>query len=268
MGDIFEWDGEDVVRMAHLFDVYDYDRALIGSILERRQSGRIFCDAVNDPKCAVLFHLGHYAYVAGDVDGVHVKALIETIPYEQGVNVDAYELFVPEATWISALGITFQERLRKGGYAYTTFTDSVLAWIQEWPERVPEGMQLIQMNEILAQQAEEALYVATGETWDSFARFVAEGFGFVLMSGANLIGAISTFSIGEGLAEIDIAVRKDFRRQGLATLLGCAFVDHCLKNGLTPSWTANEGNLGSLATARKLGFVDRFVLPCFKIAKE
>ncbi len=124
------------------------------------------------------------------------------------------------------------------------------------------------MDVELARSAEQerTLQVATAQTWGSFERFVERGFGFVVLArNGELAGAISTFGLGEGEAEIDIATRKDYRRQGLTTLMGCAFVAHCLENDLTPSWTANHGNHGSPATARKLGFVERFILPCFSI---
>lgn len=129
-------------------------------------------------------------------------------------------------------------------------------------------MRVQRMDAELARRAQEqkTLQVATGANWGSHERFVQSGFGFVVVAGEDtLAAAISTFAIGSGETEIDITTATDFRRQGMATLMGCAFVAHCLKHDLTPSWTANYGNSGSTATARRLDFVDRFALPCFTI---
>ena len=267
MGGITELEPSMFHRVVSLFDTYDYDRSLIDGVFEQHQKGRIFCDDVGDPQCAVMFHPGDYAYLAGDPQAVNVRALVEQIPSAKGVVVDEYEFISPRNTiWIAALNATFGDRLRRDGYEYFTFTDVKRVWIQNWQNRVPSGLQVMAMDAELARRAEETLRVATTQTWGSVEHFIAGGFGFVVVAeDGDIAGAISTFGLGKGEAEIDIATHKDYRRQGLATLMGCAFVDHCLAHDLTPSWTANYGNFGSTATARKLGFVDRFILPCFTI---
>ena len=256
-------------HVAHLFDTYDYDRCLIGSVLERHQAGLIFCDDTLDPQCAVLYHPGDYGYLAGDPESGDLRTIIEEAPGAAGIAVSEQELLVPRSTsWIARLWATFGDRLQRGGYEYFSFTSARIDWIRRWPERIPRGMQLVPMDVELARSAEQerTLQVATAQTWGSFEQFVERGFGSVVLArNGELAGAISTFGLGEGEAEIDIATRKDYRRQGLATLMGCAFVAHCLENDLTPSWTANHGNHGSTATGRKLGFVKRFMLPCFSI---
>jgi GNAT superfamily N-acetyltransferase len=129
---------------------------------------------------------------------------------------------VPRSTsWIARLWATFGDRLQRGGYEYFSFTSARIDWIRRWPERIPRGMQLVPMDVELARRAEQerTLQVATAQTWGSFERFVERGFGFVVLArNGELAGAISTFGLGEGEAEIDIATRKDYRRQGLATL--------------------------------------------------
>ena len=259
-------------RVAHLFDAYDYDRCLIGSVLERQQVGLIFCDDTRDPQSAVLFHPGDYGYLAGDPESADLLSLVEEAPAAAGVTLPEQELFVPRSTlWIARLSAAFGDRLQRGAYEYFSFSGNHTDWIMQWPERVPDGMQVVRMDLELARRAQEdeRLQVATAQTWGSFERFVERGFGFVLIAGnGDLLGAISSFALGEGEAEIDIATHRDHRRQGLATLMGCAFIAHCRQNDLTPSWTANHGNQASAATARRLGFVQRFVLPCFTIVER
>jgi GNAT superfamily N-acetyltransferase len=259
-------------RVAHLFDAFDYDRCLIGSVLERHQAGLIFCDDTQDPQCAALYHPGDNGYLAGNPESGDLRRIIEEAPGAAGITVSEQELLVPRSTcWIASLTAAFGDRLQRKAYEYFSFTDANTDWIQRWPERVPAGMQVVPMDLELARRAEQdkTLQVATAQTWGSFERFVENGFGFVVVAGSgDLLGAISSFALGEGEAEIDIATHEDHRRQGLATLMGCAFIAHCLEKDLTPSWTANFGNRGSTATARRLGFVQRFVLPCFTIVER
>lgn len=238
-------------------------------MLERHQVGLIFCDDTQDPQCAVLYHPGNFGYLAGDPESGDLRTLVEEAPGAAGITVSEQELFVPRSTsWIASLSAAFGDRLQRRAYEYFSFTDANTDWIQRWAERVPAGMQVVPMDLELARRAEQdkTLQVATAQTWGSFERFVESGFGFVVLAGSDdLLGAISSFALGEDQAEIDIATHEDYRRRGLATLMGCAFIAHCLEKDLTPSWTANYGNHGSTATARKLGFVERFTLPCFSI---
>ena len=269
MGGIAELGVSEFHRVKPLFDGFDFDRALIGGVFEQHQKGRIFCDDIQAPTCAVMFHPGDYAYLAGHPTGVNIQQLVALVPRDSGVSVGEYEIFcLRNTTWVAELCVAFGDRLKRGGYEYFTFTNAQLDWILKWPERVPKGMRVMQMDAELARRGEDMFHVVAAQTWGSVERFLESGFGFVVVSeNGDLVGAISTFGIGEGMAEIDIATHKDYRRRGLATLMGCAFVDHCLSHKLTPSWTANYGNYGSMATARKLGFVDRFILPCFTLSK-
>lgn len=270
MGKIAELEASMFHRVKSLYDAYDYDRSLIGGVFEQHQKGRIFCDDVDHPKCAAMFHPGDYAYLAGDPKFVDVQDLVEKMPNDAGVVVSDFEIFAPSnTTWVAEFYAAFGDRLARDGYEYFTFTDAKIDWIRKWTARVPDDLQVVKMDLEYARRGQEdkALQVATAKTWGSVERFVAGGFGFVVVAeNGDLAGAISTFGLGEGEAEIDITTHKDYRRQGLATLMGCAFIDHCLSHNLTPSWTANFGNFGSMATARKLGFVDRFILPCFTLS--
>lgn len=267
MSGFTELDASAFHRVRPLFDVYDYDRVLIGGVFEQQQTGRVFCDDLDDPRCAVMLVANDYVYLVGDPTPADIQDMVEEIP--SNVGMDDFEIFCPRNTaWIAALYQVFGDRLKRDGYEYFTFTNTKIEWIQSWQARVPRGMRVERMDADLAKQAEEKLGVATAETWGSVVRFVDDGFGFVVMAeNGDLAGGITTYGVGEGMAEIDIATHKAYRRRGLATLMGCVFVDHCLSHNLTPSWTANYGNFGSMATARKLGFVDRFILPCFSLSK-
>lgn len=55
--------------------------------------------------------------------------------------------------------------------------------------------------------------------------------------------------------EIGIETREAYRGKGLAELSSRALIDYCLENDCTPDWSCLDRNAGSLALARKLGFV-------------
>ena len=268
MAGVIQLHGEDVSRVEPLFAAYDYDRSLIGGVLEDKNPGHVFCEWGANPTAAILFHPVDYAYLAGDARAIRIETLVVDAPRAASLEISDFELFAPrQTTWIAALRAAFGSRLERDTYEYFAFARARESWVRDWQSRLPDGIEVVAMDEDLAQRAQQDrnLQVTTGQTWGGYDRFVESGFGFIALIDGEPVAAISTFSLGHGEAEIDIATHPDYRRRGLATLLGCAYVCHCLDRDLTPSWTTNYGNLGSAATARRLGFVDRFALPCFTI---
>lgn len=59
----------------------------------------------------------------------------------------------------------------------------------------------------------------------------------------------------ETLRDVSINTVESFRRPGMARMCVSYMVGLMRSFGLTPVWGAGEGNLGSLALARKPGFV-------------
>ncbi|MDQ0220661.1 GNAT family N-acetyltransferase [Peribacillus cavernae] len=57
-------------------------------------------------------------------------------------------------------------------------------------------------------------------------------------------------------AEIDIATHKDYRGQGLASVIAKAFIGYSLENKIVPTWDCDVSNKPSIKLAEKLGFVN------------
>lgn len=83
--------------------------------------------------------------------------------------------------------------------------------------------------------------------------FLSTGFGYLALKGTEVISGCSSYGSSEGMMEIEIKTRKDYRRQGLALACGSAFVLECLQRGLIPSWDAE--NLHLVELAEKMGYV-------------
>ena len=56
--------------------------------------------------------------------------------------------------------------------------------------------------------------------------------------------------------EIDVETAESYRNRGFATAAGIEFIDLCLNRSLIPNYSCWEHNIGSVALAKKLGFVE------------
>ncbi len=83
--------------------------------------------------------------------------------------------------------------------------------------------------------------------------FMEYGFGYVALNGRELVAGCSCYGVSEGMMEIEVDTRRDWRRRGLAMACSAAFLLECLEKGLTPNWDAV--NLQSVGLAEKLGYV-------------
>lgn len=117
----------------------------------------------------------------------------------------------------------------------------------------PTGFSLVPVD--------EALYATClSENWSSdlvgaypnAQDFVQRGLAIVALQSGRPVAGCGAYAYADGLMEVEIDTHPDFRRRGLATACGAAFLLGCLERGLVPHWDAMTKI--SLALSRKLGF--------------
>lgn len=82
--------------------------------------------------------------------------------------------------------------------------------------------------------------------------YLQRAFGQAVTLRGRLVCAASCYSVYSRGVEVEIAADPEFRRQGLATAAGAAFLLECIRRELIPHWDA--GNEISLKIAKKLGY--------------
>ena len=109
--------------------------------------------------------------------------------------------------------------------------------------------------------ADEALYEACRlERWSAdlvsafptAPAFSRHGLAVLALKAGRPAAGCGAYAYADGLLEVEIDTHPAFRRQGLATACGAAFILSCLERGLAPHWDAMTAV--SLALAQKLGF--------------
>jgi len=96
--------------------------------------------------------------------------------------------------------------------------------------------------------------------------YLAHGFGVAAMAGGELVGGASTYVVCASKAEIQIDVRFDWRRKGIATACAARFLLECFRRGIVPEWDAVSTVSAHLA--RKLGFREAGAYPVWLLQEE
>ena len=126
--------------------------------------------------------------------------------------------------------------------------------LKQYIESVPKGIRIKRIDDRLYHQAlKEEWSRDLCANFEDEKHFQEKGFGYVALKGRELVAGCSAYGASEGMMEIEVDTRKDFRRQGLALACSAAFLLESLEKGIIPNWDAV--NLQSVGLAEKLGYV-------------
>jgi RimJ/RimL family protein N-acetyltransferase len=132
--------------------------------------------------------------------------------------------------------------------------------LRDWRERLPAGFEVRRIDAALLGQPLHNLNVITrwiGNNWRSQEDFLANGFGFCVVDAAAQ--AVASCCVADCVcgdqAEVGIKTIAGYRRRGLASAVVAATVEHALAHGTREvGWHCVASNVGSIATAQKVGF--------------
>lgn len=235
---------------APVFKEIWFDEAFIDSFFEGRQEGRIFVDDPQNPTAALLCRTFEY-YVAGNVDALALRQFIKDAPAEVGVFQHLYGYAPVGEAWEKALLADYEgqlEVIERIGFKYHKPA------VDDWRHALPPGAEVRRIDRALAERIDTELDQLIGLFWNGYQPFTRGGFGFCTLIDGAIASVAYAISVSAKYANIGVETAEPFRKQGLATLTCSAFIEHCLEQGLRPTWDTDAVNAGSLATARKLGF--------------
>ncbi|ACB76459.1 GNAT family N-acetyltransferase [Opitutus terrae] len=106
------------------------------------------------------------------------------------------------------------------------------------------------------------------EFWDSAEEFVRRGIGYAVWRDEQIASLAFSAFVVAGQVEVGIETRSGDRGLGLATHACAALIEHCLAKEIEPLWSCRQGNRGSEATARTLGFVETQQIPYFALPQS
>ncbi len=226
-----------------LFSHIEHGVPIVFSVLEGTAAGRIFVDRTGQPHSAFVAASGAFSYVAGDeTDDAFGRELVALIFDDLLPSQEEQELilFAFSDAWRARLDQLLAPKGAIRIHRKTFAFDAAQAPdFRLWRSRMPVGHRM------------EPTALAVGDP----------RFGVRLLKGDEVVSECTSVFVGRGEAEIDIHTDESHRNLGYGTLTASAFLEECLSRSLHPNWTCWPEREGSIALAKKLGFVETTDVP-------
>jgi len=232
---------------------------LVYSVLEGRQTGRVFLDRMNHPRTCFFCNLNGFYFAFGEPDEEQVGPLLAEWQ-ARPMSRELTALFSSSAAWDPLLSKLLPDRpMARLAFEY----DPSRSTAGSWQDHIPGGFSVVPISEALAASIVDG--TGTGnygiDPW--FIRiaggpqsYADHQLGLAVVDEASgQIASICGFcALGGGEAELEVGTVPPYRGRGLATLVSTAFIDQCMKAGWRPAYTCASDNLPSIGVAHRLGF--------------
>ena len=218
-----------------------WEETLIYSCVQQVM-GKIFVTDLEHPSSACAF-VGCFAFYAGEVN----EELVRNKP-------DGFVIMTPQnEEWAEMIEKCFPDAKKVTRYAIRKDTRFDVNKLQDMVKMLPEGYELKPIDDRLYDKCLEspatADFVSSFESKDKYLEY---GRGMVILKDGEIVAGASSYTRYKEGIEIEVDTVEAERRKHLATVACSALILNCLKEGLYPSWDAQNKN--SVHLAEKLGY--------------
>lgn len=248
---IIELIKEDYELISHNLGGFICDDIYIASILNG--NGRVFVENESDINSAILWHYYGFGYVVGNT---HSPLIIENLlkllsgTYEK--NQRRFILFPTTRQWDEIM-IELSQRnsqIHKKQRLMFKFENN---FIHTYINMLPKDFELVEIDRLLFDRLKGR--VVPSNFWHNSNDFLNHGKGFCIINNDNIVASSISACIGNGKIDIGVETNIEYMGRGFGTLVASKMVEYALQIGYEPDWGCDSTNLGSVAIARKLGFV-------------
>ncbi|MFW9835368.1 MAG: GNAT family N-acetyltransferase [Candidatus Thorarchaeota archaeon] len=245
-----------------MFRPFDF-QVVVRAVIEHTSPGKIWVDDKAQPQSGFMATTEGW-FLVGSPDNYGFNQGLRNLVHDMILKSKFYSPVNPEFLrylffhidsdeWKAHFPEIFDIRPPQPTYRiHFTCTDVVL----DWRDKIPKGYRLLQVDSKF--DAASLEFPEDIREWveHSLDDQMKRGFGKCLVHGNKVVVWINSDCASGDECEIGIITTEDYRLKGLGSLTAAATVDHCLSSGFTSvGWHCEDHNFGSIATARKVGFV-------------
>ena len=218
-----------------------WQETLIYSCLQNVM-GKIYVTDTENPRSAFAF-IGCFGFLAGEPD----RELVLSKP-------DGFVIMVPQnEEWAALIEDCYPDAKRVTRYAIRKDTCFDQSALRKELEKLPEGYELKPIDSALYDQClENPVTRDFVSPFGSREKYLELGRGMVITKDGRIVSGASSYTRYREGIEIEVDTAESERRKHLATIACAALILRCLKEGLYPSWDAQ--NMNSVRLAEKLGY--------------
>lgn len=227
-------------RVAALFPTGLPNRTMVFSTLDGRTPGRVYVDNLQTPTaCVVQTAYYNWSFVGGEPDATWLDNVLQTMRVHAA-------FFITDDPALAA----FQNRVAPTRIAerfgFDDRKDDGL------PYNLPPGFELRAITPAIFSRCtwhkEIVLAMGTDEN------FFRQGRGLCILHGDEICSEAYAVFHGDNKFELGIITNEHYRGRGFAYTVCKALARECEASGISVYWSCDRTNLGSVATARKIGF--------------
>lgn len=227
---------------------------LILAVIRQKQRGWVFVDNRDDPVSAMVITKFGFMQIFGVEYAQQFDADIADFFAKQSADLPSYLLcYSPPPRWQRRMNMLVPDRVRRRERMRFVFHEASADYLGNSIEG-PSGFELTILDENLIQKTDHFKLDIGSRFWASAEDFLANGLGVCLMKDGQIAAVCYSACIVDGLAEIDIVTREEYRGRGLAATTARYFIQECMRRGITPTWDCFVSNIASMKLAQKLGF--------------
>jgi RimJ/RimL family protein N-acetyltransferase len=235
------------------------------SVIECRQTGRIFVDQPDQPQCVIVWHPTEIGFVYGKAGPDELIDDVHDLLFNRLYKDNGFIAVVPGSqAWDKNLSAMPDCNLLQTRISYM-FHPEKFEPNRNWTSRLLPNVRVARLDATLRDQMIAEFYFDDfNQSWHTD-DFLANGFGFCLMIENTIASVCLTYAACTSSKEVEITVctGEAFRSKGWGTLVVTAFIDYCLANGLTPVWSNSVNNQASSALGEKMGFEPKAPYPLY-----
>ena len=264
---------EDYSKIRPFFKPVMFDM-FVTAVLKNEMSGRVYVDSLDNPRSGFIM-TPESCLAVGDAENrlflQNLRQIFEeTVLVGDVVNPANNEFCIG---FVSGDWDTVLPQLMNGWQQLTDENGDTCHYLLkkltfDWRNHLPIGYTVQQVNNSKLHTQAMALLarafdMAQLNTSHDFAKFSQTGFGFVTLSGDEVVCASMSDVVSGNRCEIGIATAEKHRRLGLAAVTTAASVEHALAIGMSEvNWQTGDDHWGSRKTAEKVGFKLNLLFPC------
>ena len=200
--------------------------------------GQAYVDNVLNPHIAFLV-VRKYCFMSGELNEEKLKSIIDK-------NFKNYVL-IPSDNLKKKIENIYQNSIVKS-QRYSIKKEVVFNKnkLNDMINKLPQNLKLIRINKNLSDRIKKENFINITDNYEK------NGIGYCCMHENEIIGVASSNIFYKDGIEVNIKVKENYRRKGIASAMAANLILDCLKENKKISWDA--ANMNSVRLAQKLGF--------------
>lgn len=200
--------------------------------------GKAYVDNTINPQIAFLA-VRSYCFISGNLSKEKLKDIIDE-------NFRNY-ILIPSDNLKSEIENIYEDsiikRQRFSVKKEVKFNETKL---KDMLNKIPDKFEMIKINKNLSDRIKKEDFINITDDYEK------NGIGYCCMYNNEIIGVASSNIFYKDGIEVNIGVKENYRRRGIATAMAANLILECLRENKKISWDAD--NMNSVRLAQKLGF--------------